>query len=184
MGETILDVLARDVAARGGHPFLVHEGRRVTYAELDRLASGAAQALAALGVARGDRVTLALGNSIDYLVAAFGILKAGAVLSPLNPALGAAELDYIVGHAEPRVVVTEAAHVETFRGLRHRGEVVTPGALSSLRAEGPAVVVGPDDPALLLYTSGTTVQGCRRRRNAPRCAASVTTTRGSAWPTM
>ena len=156
MGETILDVLARDVAARGGHPFLVHEGRRVTYAELDRLASGAAQALAALGVARGDRVTLALGNSIDYLVAAFGILKAGAVLSPLNPALGAAELDYIVGHAEPRVVVTEAAHVETFRGLRHRGEVVTPGALSSLRAEGPAVVVGPDDPALLLYTSGTT----------------------------
>ena len=82
MGDTILDVLARDVAARGGHPFILHEDRRVTYAELDRLASGAAHALAALGVEAGERVTLALGNSVEYLVAAFGILKAGAVLNP------------------------------------------------------------------------------------------------------
>ena len=155
MGDTILDVLARDVAARGGHPFILHQDRRVTYAELDRLASGAAHALAALGVEAGERVTLALGNSVEYLVAAFGILKAGAVLNPVNPALGAAELDYIVGHAEPRVVVTAAAHVETFRGLGHSCRVVTPDALSAAGA-GPAVRVGADDPALLLYTSGTT----------------------------
>src|SRR5205814_8529281 len=77
VSDTILDALARDVAARGAHPFVVHEGRRVTYAELDRLSSRAARALAALGVARGERVTLALGNSVEYLVTAFGILKAG-----------------------------------------------------------------------------------------------------------
>ncbi|TMB46205.1 MAG: ATP-dependent acyl-CoA ligase [Deltaproteobacteria bacterium] len=152
--ETILDVLARDVATRGGHPFIVHEDRRLTYAELDRLASGAAQTLAALGVARGERVTLALGNSVEYLVTAFGILKAGAVLNPLNPALGAAELDYIVDHAEPRVVVTDAAHVAAFR--RHACAVVTPEALSAAGEGAPEVTVGPDDPALLLYTSGTT----------------------------
>ena len=156
MSDTILDALARDVAARGAHPFVVHEGRRVTYAELDRLSSRAARALAALGVARGERVTLALGNSVEYLVTAFGILKAGAVLNPLNPALGAAELDYIVGHAEPRVVVTDAGHAETFRRLRHACGVATPESLSVAEARAPAVTLGPGDPALLLYTSGTT----------------------------
>src|SRR5438094_85892 len=154
--ETILDVLARDVATRGGHPFIVHEDRRLTYAEIDRLASGAAQTLAALGVARGERVTLALGNSVEYLVTAFGILKAGAVLNPPDPAPGAAELDYIVGHAEPRVVVTDAGHAETFRRLRHACGVATPESLSVAEARAPAVTLGPGDPALLLYTSGTT----------------------------
>jgi len=156
VGETILDVLARDVATRGGHPFIVHEDRRVTYAELDRRSSGAAAALAALGVEQGERVTLALGNSAEYLIAAFGILKAGGVLNPVNPALGAAELDYIVGHAEPRVVVTDAAHLGAFRRLRHPCTVVPPGALATARGETPAAAVGPDHPALLLYTSGTT----------------------------
>ena len=88
----ILDVLARQVATRGTHPFLRHDGRSVPYAEFDRLSNRAAHALRGLGVERGDRVTLACGNSIDYVVAAFGALKAGAILNPVNPGLGAAEL--------------------------------------------------------------------------------------------
>ena len=52
------------------------------------LANRAAHALHGLGVERGDRVTLALGNSLDYVVAAFGVLKAGGVLNPVNPGLG------------------------------------------------------------------------------------------------
>src|SRR5438046_4132651 len=98
----LLETLARNAAARGEHPFIVHAGRRMTYREFDRIANQAAHALAGLGVAKGDRVTLALGNSIDYLVAAFGILRAGGVLNPVNPALGAGELGYILSHAAPR----------------------------------------------------------------------------------
>src|SRR5437016_3104112 len=154
VSDTILDALARDVAARGAHPFILHEGRAVSYAELDQLANAAARALAALGVVRGDRVTLALGNSIEYLVAAFAALKAGGVLNPVNPALGAAELGYLVRHAEPRVVVTGASHVETFR--RHGSTVVTPEALAGSDTTAPPLTVGAEDSALLLYTSGTT----------------------------
>ena len=106
MSDTILDALARDVAARGAHPFILHEGRAVSYAELDRLANAAARALAALGVVRGDRVTLALGNCVEYLVAAFGILKVGGVLNPVNPVLGAAELGYIVRHADETLLAS------------------------------------------------------------------------------
>ena len=108
----LLAALERAVAVRGTHPFILHAGRRVTYAEFDRLANRAAHALRGLGVGKGDRVTLAMGNSVEYLVAAFGILKAGGVLNPVNPALGARELGYILGHAEPKVVITDAARVE------------------------------------------------------------------------
>jgi crotonobetaine/carnitine-CoA ligase len=98
-------------------------------------------------------VTLALGNSIEYVVAAFGILKAGGVLNPVNPALGAAELGYIVRHAAPRLVVTDAAHAAVFAQLGCT--VVEPARLGEGGSTGP-VAVGADDPALLLYTSGTT----------------------------
>jgi len=70
VSDTILDALARDVAARGAHPFILHEGRAVTYAELDRRANGAAQALAALGVVRGDRVASAAQARPEAIVTA------------------------------------------------------------------------------------------------------------------
>ena len=166
----LLDVLARNVRTRGEHPFVLHAGRRVSYAGFDRLANRAAHALDALGVVKGDRVTLALGNSVDYLVAAFGILKAGAVLNPVNPALGSQELCYILGHAQPRVIVGDAASVGGVLEASRRGStpvvVATFGAapgtvafdalLGQSPENPPGVVLGPDDPSSLLYTSGTT----------------------------
>ena len=151
----ILDVLARHVATRGTRPFLRHEGRTVSYAEFDRLANRAGRRLRALGVAHGDRVTLALGNSLDYVVAAFGVLKAGGVLNPVNPGLGLDELGYILGHAEPRLVVTDTSSDARLRSLG----APTVGA-ETLAADGPETPPdagpGADDVSTLLYTSGTT----------------------------
>jgi crotonobetaine/carnitine-CoA ligase len=151
----LLDVLARHVRERGAHPFLRHGGRTVSYAELDRLTNQAANGLARRGVAKGDRVTLALGNSIDYVVAAIGVLKAGAILNPVNPGLGAPELSYVLGHADPRVVVTDAGSDEKLRGL---GRTTCLG--SELGADAsdatPSARVEPGDYSTLLYTSGTT----------------------------
>jgi acyl-CoA synthetase (AMP-forming)/AMP-acid ligase II len=147
----LLAALARNVAERGQHPFIVHAGRRVGYRELDGLANRTAHALRGLGVEKGDRVTLALGNSVEYLVAAFGILKAGAVLNPVNPALGARELGYILAHAEPKVVVSDAPVVPN---------AVPRARLMDLAAgypeTPPSIAVAPDDASTLLYTSGTT----------------------------
>src|SRR5215472_11947122 len=113
----ITEVIAERAHSRADHPFILHDGRHVTYAEFDRLSNRAAHALGSLGVVKGDRVTLSLGNSVEYLVTAFGVLKAGAVLHPVNPALGANELRYILGHAEPRVIVTDAANLAAMRAL-------------------------------------------------------------------
>lgn len=151
----ILDVLAGHVATRGTHPFLRHDGRAVSYAAFDRLANRAAHGLRGLGVERGDRVTLACGNSVDYVVAAFGALKAGGLLNPVNPGLGPAELGYILGHAEPRVVVTDEASAEQLRSLG--AHIVLAGGLSAMGPEtAPDVELGCDDASTLLYTSGTT----------------------------
>jgi carnitine-CoA ligase len=165
----ITELLAERVRTRADHAFIRHDGRRVTYSEFDRLTNRAARAFGGLGVRKGDRVTLALGNSVEYLVAAFGVLKAGAVLHPVNPALGASELSYILGHAEPRVIVADASSVEAMRSpklTRPPGAVLAAFgttadvALDDLLAhslETPVpVTIGTDDGSTLLYTSGTT----------------------------
>jgi crotonobetaine/carnitine-CoA ligase len=175
----ILDVLSRHVTERGERTFIHHAGRRVTYREFDRLTNRAAHALRGLGVEKGDRVTLALGNSVEYVVAAFGALKAGAVLNPVNPALGAQELSYILGHAEPHVVVTDASNVQYIRAPQlvlpqgcivaifdpSRSGLQTPSSIPLVdlddlvaRSAGDALPVhlDPQDYSTLLYTSGTT----------------------------
>ena len=167
----ITDRLAERARGRGAHPFIAHGGRRVMYAEFDRLSNRAAQALHSLGVVRGDRVTLALGNSVEYLLAAFGVLKAGAILHPVNPALGAAELGYILGHAEPRVIVTDASSVQRLCApelARPANAIVASFggggdvALDAMLEHSPdtplETTVTAADGSTLLYTSGTTGQ--------------------------
>jgi acyl-CoA synthetase (AMP-forming)/AMP-acid ligase II len=151
----LLDVLARHVRERGGRPFLRHAGRTVSYAELDRLTNRAANALAARGVVAGDRVTLAHGNAVEYVVAALGVLKARAILNPVNPALGATELRYVLDHAEPRLVVTDAASEPRLRELE-RTIVLGSALLGDGSDAPPASAPRPGDYSTLLYTSGTT----------------------------
>jgi len=168
MSAPILDVLARNVRERGQHPFIVHADRDVSYREFERLTNRAAHALGALGVGKGDRVTLALGNSVEYLVAAFGILKAGAILNPVNPGLGTGELTYIVSHAKPRVIVTGGAAAGPILSLARpascvvgsfgamAGAVELDTLLRQSPASPPTVILSAEDPSTLLYTSGTT----------------------------
>ncbi len=154
----LLEVLAGHVRDRGARPFLRHAGRSVSYAEFDHLTNRAANALAARGVVKGDRVTLAHGNAVDYVVAAIGVLKTGAILNPVNPALGAAELSYVLDHADPRVVVTDAGSGEKLRALGRAtvlGAALVEGA-DQADDTPPAARVAPGDYSTLLYTSGTT----------------------------
>jgi len=157
----ILDVLARNVTSRATHPFLRHAGREVTYGEFDRLTNRAGHALRSLGVDRGERVTLAFGNSLEWPIAAFGVLKAAGVLHSVNPALGSSELGYVLGHAEPKIILTSASSrslPDPIARLAPPGSsIVSVEELMRESSEGP-VPQPPreNDPSTLLYTSGTT----------------------------
>jgi crotonobetaine/carnitine-CoA ligase len=165
-----LENLARNRAERPGAAYLLHEGRSVTFEEFDRATNRFANVLRELGVRKGDRVTVALANSIEWVVAAFGALKAGGILNPVNPALGVTELGYVLGHAEPRVIVTSAdtsGNVRSSELPRPSSSILAafgdvPGAVAlepALAAAGDDAVpveLTPEDGSTLLYTSGTT----------------------------
>ena len=78
---------------------VIDGGRSLTYAELAERCARLAGGLKALGVQRGDRVTLLAANGHRYLEAYFGLPAAGMVLVPLNTRLAPTELAHIVQHS-------------------------------------------------------------------------------------
>ncbi|MDQ5826021.1 MAG: long-chain fatty acid--CoA ligase [Chloroflexota bacterium] len=80
-------------------------GRRLTYAQLDEQANRFAAGLQSLGVTRGDRVAILLPNCPQFLVALFGVLKAGATAIPLNPQYVSRELRQVFNDAGVQTVV-------------------------------------------------------------------------------
>jgi acyl-CoA synthetase (AMP-forming)/AMP-acid ligase II len=119
-------------------PAIVFGGTVVSYAELDGWLGRVAAWYAEAGVAVGDRVGVIGSNSAAWCVAALGVIRAGAVLVPLNVRLRADELADLVEGSTPRVVVAESgAPAETMKGLAagpHRFELVD---LSFGSAPGP-----------------------------------------------
>ncbi|HVN86723.1 MAG TPA: AMP-binding protein [Candidatus Binatia bacterium] len=151
--------------------------QQLTYAELADRTSRFAQVLRNLGVAAGQRVFIRLPNCIEYPVVFLGALKCGAIPVPSSPLLTPEEVDYLLRDSGAAAIVTDrpswqAMH-ETFEGIAHVRHValVGPGARAHSQRLGPIHLdvalasVGPydpphptraEDPAYLVYTSGTT----------------------------
>jgi long-chain acyl-CoA synthetase len=110
--RTLLDDLAEAVAERPGAPALLFKGATVSHGELDRRSDAFAAALAALGVAKGDRVALLLPNCPQFLISELGAWKAGAILVPLNPIYTEQELEGALRRtgAETILVLTPFYH--------------------------------------------------------------------------
>ena len=131
------------------------DGEPVTHAGLDD-ASGRVAAWLARRVRPGDRVLLAAGASIGFVRCYLGALRAGAVVVLANPGYTAAEFAHLVADSG---VVLAFADREPARRLAGPGSALAIADVRELPAEsGPAadVAPGPDDTALLAYTSGTT----------------------------
>jgi long-chain acyl-CoA synthetase len=120
----------------------------LTWADLDARVDAAAQRLAAMTTAPGDRVALVLGNSIDFAVTYFGVLRAGLVAVPLNPGYAADELGFALADSGAGVVIAD----DDVRG-RLRGAEPPYFPRSAETAVLPATE--GDQLAVLLYTSGT-----------------------------
>jgi long-chain acyl-CoA synthetase len=116
--------------------------RDMTYAELDELTGRFAAALLASGLERGDRVAVQLPNVPEFLVAYYGILKAGCVMVPMNPQLTEPETAYMVGHSGAR---------------KHFDDVEDVVAMcESAKYAADVAATYPQDTAVIIYTSGTT----------------------------
>lgn len=155
---------------------------RLTYAQLNAMACQVANALRAHGVEPGDKVALSCPNLPFFPVVYFGILKAGAVVVPLNVLLHGSEIAYHLQDSDARVYFCFEGTPELAMGrMGHEGFMATPGCehfclitanpAASSPIEGvptlgmwlreqptrfATVECAPDDTAVILYTSGTT----------------------------
>src|SRR6201997_2754126 len=147
---------------------------RFTYRELESLVGRAASSLLRLGVGRGDVVTVQLPNWWEFVVTAFACAKIGAVMNPVMPILRERELLYILNFCQAKVFIVPktyrgfdyAAMAQGMRGdlpnLKHvivvdgEGEGSFERTLLASEAEQLPSGLGPDDMAVLMFTSGTT----------------------------
>jgi long-chain acyl-CoA synthetase len=151
---------------------IVEGDLRLPWRELRRQVGRLAGGLARLGVGRGDRVATLLPNGVPFGLAVFAAAELGAVAVPFNTKLRRSELAFMLADSAPRVLLADPVfygEVATVRDqLPASHHVVTgeaaplPGTrgLAELLAEAPpAGSVAPgieDDPAFIMYTSGTT----------------------------
>jgi long-chain acyl-CoA synthetase len=151
------------------HPAILFEGSAVSYETLDYCASALAGSLARHGVRRGDRVALYLPNIPAFALAYLAGLKAGAIVVSINSIFKWEEVRYIVNDARPKVVFTTADLLPNLPrpecpSVEHtvlcEGGEPDEIALDDWLARGDpstrAANMAPDDPAVLLYSSGTT----------------------------
>jgi long-chain acyl-CoA synthetase len=165
---TVVHMLADAVRLAPEREALVCGGDRLSYAEFGRCVGALATELIALG-ARGQRVAIVLGNSVDLCIAFMAAQAAGAQAAPLNPMYTAHELrpllkdmdaTVIIHNADLGVVLTPLIEELAIPHCITVGPVAPGRRLITGRQSGPEldtlVFPTPQDLALLLYTGGTT----------------------------
>ncbi len=176
MSFNLATILTETTLAAPDAPVCRIGGTTTTYRELDDLSGRAAAGLREAGLSPGQVVALQLPNIPQFLIAYFGALKAGLVVLPLNPLLMAPELEYhLTDSAAAMLIGFQGLHAEAAKacettgvplylvsadasplpeGTRPVTELISTAPLDE--PGGDVVARGPDDTAVLVYTSGTT----------------------------
>jgi long-chain acyl-CoA synthetase len=175
----ILDSTAIDVPGQIATAF---RGAELTYAEIKARSDKLAIALAELGIGTGDRIGIMLPNCPQYVIAAFAILRLGAVAVNINPTFTPPEILHIANDSGMRALLTLDRLFPVVMALKQHTSItlVITTALAEYAAEAaqpalvagavsfagliaqapgvdvPRVAIGPDDLAVLQYTGGTT----------------------------
>ncbi|MFF4760863.1 AMP-binding protein [Streptomyces sp. NPDC001292] len=143
--------------------FELPDGRRITYRETAQTVQRIAARLVADGVTPGDRIAMQVEKSPEAVALYLATLQIGGVFLPLNTAYTGAEMEYFIGDAQPRVLVCSPDRLADHAHRAEQGLVVetlgTAGDGTLLDGDGRHEDVfdaSADDPAAILYTSGTT----------------------------
>lgn len=149
-------------------PTLIFEDRIITRGEFLKSARRLAAGLRKIGVKKGDRVATLIANRPENLTCYFAILFAGAVVVPINTQLKQAEISYILENSGSKTLVFSSSLYDRIQkempvdtmieiGEKHRSEFYYYDDLVNRPNEGFSVeVVGPQDNAHIIYTTGTT----------------------------
>jgi amino acid adenylation domain-containing protein len=180
---------------------LVHQGERLTYAEIEARSSALAHALIQRGVRRGDRVVVFAHNTVETVVSFWAILKANAVVSIVSPLTKSAKLAYLLNDCRASALITDGQLTPVFAPAAaaspHLSAILVSGeldatllswlhgvasfaaALEGERRDRPPLRRSIDiDLAAIIYTSGSTGEPkgvMLTHRNMLTAATSITT---------
>lgn len=182
--KTVRDVVelkAKQFAAKECIVFEDREGNviRYSYAQFNDMVNKYANILLGKGIKKGDKVTVHLINSPEYLFSWFAIAKIGAVMIPTNVLAGAFEMEYYLNFSESVAIITEPNYMEMFNGLLEKckdikhvflartspryptskffpNAIIITDLLKDASTEVPEVEINNEEDLMMLFTSGTT----------------------------
>jgi malonyl-CoA/methylmalonyl-CoA synthetase len=165
MNANLYELLSSHFPEDLGQPCILMPGGRVIhYDELDAASARIAHALIESGCQPGDRVAVQVEKCWQAVALYLGCLRAGLVYLPLNTGYQKSELAYFFSDAEPKVIVCAPEAQSGIAALRPEATVLSLDAQGGTlleRADAKperydTVTQGPNEPAAILYTSGTT----------------------------
>jgi long-chain acyl-CoA synthetase len=164
MGMNLASIVTESAAKAPDYPAIRLGDTELTYAALDELSARVATLLGERGVRPGDRVGVMLPNVPQFPVAYYGVLRAGAVVVPMNVLLKRREIAFYLEDSGAKLLLAWHGFADEARGgAEDAGSElieVEPGSFAALLAEHeptPGLAdTAEQDTAVILYTSGTT----------------------------
>ncbi|HKX91622.1 MAG TPA: class I adenylate-forming enzyme family protein [Sphingomicrobium sp.] len=168
----------------GAAEALVSGDERLTFAELERISECVAHGLVARGIAKGDRVALAMRNCPSWVVGYMGIVKAGAIATLLNGWWEAEEMEHAIMLTEPALIIADPSQARRIAARCSHCSILTIAidqpveqAMAELlhdRDENANLPeVAPEDDATILFTSGSTGK-CKGALSTHRAVTTAT----------
>ncbi len=156
MPRSLVEAFAHQATQCPDRPFLhtADSGRALTYGEAQVLVAAAASLFRQRGIQRGDRVAILAENRPEWITSFLAALAVGAIAVPLNTRLSGSEIRSYIEDCDPGVVVVDE-HGNNSVWLDD-ARVIACSNLPVTHRPDLAPIGGPDDPAVLAYTSGTT----------------------------
>src|SRR5438309_10929750 len=172
--ENLGKLLELRASASPDRTFLFSEadGRRFTYAEVNRSVDATARMLGSHTIRKGDVVSLLKPNSAEYIIAYFACWKLGALAGPVNSLLKEHEIEFVMNNSEAKAILVHSEFEQRIESVRNelpnlQTVVVFDNEARAThefreKSKQDARAPGRDDDAIIIYTSGTTgkPKGC------------------------
>lgn len=152
-----LNLLIEAARAHGGKTFIVENERRLTFDDFFALRDALA---AELNIARGDRVAICMKNGAPWMIGFVAVMARGGVAALVNSRGSPSELMAMIEDVSPTLVLADADRALRLREAGYQGRIIEaddfPAAAPIAAKLDPVAPARPDDPCVILFTSGTT----------------------------